>query len=571
VLVGAIERSRHPPVRAVLLLGFDEQHFPMRRAEDPLLGDLERDDLEQAGLEIGPSRQRQLLDERMLAYIALTRASERLWISYPRTASDGKPVEPSAYLQDVKDALPGLTEHRCGDPRLTRGIEGITRVTELAARMAKELRSRPRREKESDIAARSQWNAVYEIARQHDPWQHTLRQCLAGLAYRNEARLEAGIMERSLPSPLTASVSRLEKFAMCPFAHYANYTLGLEERAEAGLGHLDLGNICHAVLELFIKQLVDEKQRLDELEDDEIVERIDRIAAELKPRLADEMMLAEARNAYLFGRSRGHLRRVTQWQRDAARAGRYGPVDAERRFGYGDEDRVEITTPRGRKVRLHGYIDRVDVVELADSLGGMVIDYKTSRERKLNASEVYHGLAVQLVGYLLALQQAGQSLTGRQIRPVAAFYLPLLEGYERVAHPTESKDPADSFRLRGIMDMSALDGLDRNVQTSGKSSFMSASFTKTGEPHWYSDLARPEQFRALIAHVTRRMGQLADSLIDGNIAVRPYRLNKKMPCRWCAYRSVCRYESELQPANVLEPVRNLQDLLDRLAEDHPNA
>lgn len=571
VLVGAIERSRHPPVRAVLLLGFDEQHFPMRRAEDPLLGDVERDDLDRAGMEIGPSRQRQLLDERMLAYIAMTRAGERLWISYPRAADDGKPVEPSAYLQDLLAAVPGLRPQRCNDPRLTRSPEGISRLPELAERLARELRSRPKNEDEVEPAARAGWNSIYEAARLHDTWQHTLRMCLSGLAYRNQAKLEPGLMEKSVPAPFVASVSRLERFAACPFAHFAEHTLALEQRMEADLGALDLGNISHAVLEVFIAELARQNRRLGELDDDEVVDRIDRITAELAPQLGGDMMLAEARNAYLFDRSRDHLRRVTQWQRDAARSGRYYPVATEREFGYRPGEMVVITTPRGRRVELHGIIDRVDVVELADSYGAAVVDYKNARERRLDLARVYHGLTLQLVGYLLALREVGESLTGRKVQPVAAFYLPLLQGFKTVSHPSQATSPTEAYRFRGVLDLTALDGLDTSAASDRKSRYFSASLTKEGKPHQNSDLARPSEFRAMMAHVSRKMGELADSLLDGNVEVKPYRLNKASPCRWCPYMAVCRYEPDWQPPNTLAPLGKRADILERLTEEYPDA
>ena len=252
VLVGAIERSRHPAIRAALVLGFDEQHFPMKRREDALLGDAERETLAAAGTEIGPSRRRQIVEERMLAYVALTRASEHLWLSYPRTDAEGKPVEPSPYLQDLNRALPAVTIDRRDDPRTTRSTQSITNVPELAGRLATEMRSRPSLDDDTDVDARAQLNALYDAARCQEPWQQTLRRCLAGLTYRNDAQLDASQLARTLGDPFHTSVSRLERFAACPFAHYGAYVLGLQPRIEPDLVDVDLGNIAHAILEKFI-------------------------------------------------------------------------------------------------------------------------------------------------------------------------------------------------------------------------------------------------------------------------------------------------------------------------------
>ncbi len=571
ILVGAIERSRHPAIRAALILGFDEHHFPMKRSEDPLLGDAERDWLESAGVEIGPSRLRQLLDERMLAYIALTRASDRLWISYPRTGEDGKPVQPSPYLDEVLSALPGLEVARSGDPRAERSTAWLTRVGELGGRLAAEFRYRSAIDSEIAPDARAVWNALYDAARRREDWRQTLTRSLAGLKYRNAARLEPGMMAEGVGAPFLASVSRLERFAACPFAHFADYTLGLEPRVEARLAQVDLGTLCHAILEKFVDQLTQDKQCLADLEDDEIAERIDAIATRMIPLIANDMLLGEARNAYLFDRSRGHVQRVTRWQRDAARVGRYRPRAVEFPFGFSGHPAapLTLTTPGGRTILLRGVIDRVDVAELGDELLGAVIDYKRTTERKLDLTRVYHGLALQLVGYLLALKQVGESLTGRPIRPVAAFYLPLLEAYKPVPHPREEK--TTTFKWHGIADASVLNTLDNSITPGGEwSRFLSARLKKDGEPYAKSDLAGRGQLSALMDHVGRRMGELADALLDGDIEVKPYRLRRQTPCSWCLYRSVCRYEIETQPPRTLTPF-NRADVLKRVVEEQPDA
>jgi len=552
VMVGAIERSRHPPVRAALVLGFDHVHFPLRRSEDPLLGDQEREALEKMGRPIAPSRHRQILDERLLAYIALTRASERLWISYPRSEADGQPIEPSPFLEEVRAMLPGLHVEHLEDPRAEDTPRGLVGVGTLGARLAGEFRSRPVEPDQDKISRRAIWNGLYERARQCTEWHHSLRRALRGLAYTNRAELEADLVERAFPEPFIASVSRLEQFAQCPFAHYARDVLRLEPRVESELGPVDVGTLCHGILEKFIGRLVCEGVNLAELEDDQIAEGIDAAAREILPELADDLLLTEARNDYLADRSRRYMARVMRWQRDAARVGRFRPRAVEYPFGYSGVSAAPLTlrTPKGRKVLLRGRIDRVDIAELAGELAGVVIDYKATNDRRLDWAKVYHGLSLQLVAYLLALEQAGKSLTGRPIRPVAALYLPLWERFEKVPHPDHEKK--HTYRWRGIMDLSCAAALDRNIETDGKSEYLSARMTKDGRPYQNSDLTDRDTWKALLAHVGRRMGELADRLLDGDIEVKPYRLNRRMPCSYCPYRAVCRYEVETQWPRHLE-------------------
>ncbi len=569
VLVGAIERSRHPELRAALLLGFDEAHYPMRRAEDPLLGDAEREALRSADAEIGPSRGQMLIDERMLAYIALTRAGERLWISHPRQAPDGKPLLASAYLRDVLEAVPGLAVEHAPDAVASRDADWVSSLPQLAARLAGEFRYRPRLAEDADPAKRASWNALYETARRQEDWQPTLRRCLAGLRQVNLAALAPGLIEQAVRLLFTASVSRLECFAACAFRHYAEYWLHLEERVEAEANQIDLGKVCHAILEKLVDDLMRDNQRIADLQDDDITERVDQIVRTTLPSIAADVMLDDARSEFLLDRSRGHLARVTRWQRDFAARGKFRPAAVEFAFGFRGTSPVRLRTPKGREVLLRGRIDRVDVAELGDELLGLVVDYKRSHDRRLHLVEVYHGLALQLVGYLLALRQAGESLAGRRIRPIAALYLPLLEPYRTVTHPDQPS--ASAYRCRGVIDESALAVIDDSVQpgTAG-SSFIAARLKNDGQPYAAGDLAATAELSALIGHVEQRMGQLADDIIDGRVGIEPFRLHRHMPCSFCSYKAICRYEIETQPFRKLEGMKR-SDVLSRVLLDSQGA
>ena len=72
----------------------------------------------------------------------------------------------------------------------------------------------------------------------------TLRRSLSGLAYHNDAALSPAIVKRLFPERFETSVSRLERFAACPFAHFIEYTLKLEPRPEADMA--DVGDCAGA-------------------------------------------------------------------------------------------------------------------------------------------------------------------------------------------------------------------------------------------------------------------------------------------------------------------------------------
>ncbi len=552
VLVGAIERSRHPAVRAVLLLGFDESHYPIRRGEDPLLGDEEREALAAADAPIGPARRQSLLDERMLAYVALTRASERLWISHPRGDDDGRPLRPSMYLQDVLKALPGL-EVVPGDDDTGRPMPRAGgRLRPLVRQLAAELRDRPDLGEETWPDARAAWNRLYDALRSRDDRAAALKRGLAGLRKLEDEAVDAALLAKHLGKPFTTSISRLERFAACPFAHFAERTLNLRPRLSADLNVLELGSLCHAVLERFTAKLIADQIHIADLDDDAVNERIAAAAENLRDILGPDLLLEVPRNRFAFDRGREHLARLARWQRRAANAGTLRPLRTELAFGMGQPGvpGLELLTPRQRKVLLRGRIDRIDLASLGGETLAAVIDYKRTSERTLKLAEVFHGLSLQLIAYLLVIAQRGETLAGVPVRPAACLYLPLLQRIRPKDHPGD--DPGPPYRFRGLLEQGSLEAFDSQVSAGGASQYYSAKLKTRGEPHANSDLIQASRLEKLMAHVAKRMGELADRLLDGDVSVSPYRLNRRSPCGTCAFRAVCRFESGISRVSTLE-------------------
>src|SRR5690606_23672291 len=99
VMVGNVERSRQPDIRAALVLGAGDGGFPPAPAEDVIFTDAERQRLSAMDVELSPTSREQLLREQYLLYISLTRAGEYLWISYPAADGAGKEKAPSAVVR----------------------------------------------------------------------------------------------------------------------------------------------------------------------------------------------------------------------------------------------------------------------------------------------------------------------------------------------------------------------------------------------------------------------------------------------------------------------------------------
>ena len=167
------------------------------------------------------------------------------------------------------------------------------------------------------------------------------------------------------------------------------------------------------------------------------------------------------------------------------------------------------------------------------------------------------------------MSQRGETLAGRPIKPAGAFYVNLLNQYQSVEHPEDAGDSATEkspHRPRGILDFARSAALDHETQ-SGWSPSYAIYRNKSGAAGYIdkSDVADSDAFSALLRHTARRMGELADRLLDGEIAILPYRLKKFSPCSWCELKGLCRFEPGHTPVRVFEPMTR-SEVFRRLTE-----
>jgi ATP-dependent helicase/nuclease subunit B len=564
VLVGSIERTRHPDIKAAILLGFNDGIFPARIEENSILNDDDRSRLMDAGVRIGlPTRQR-LHDESMLVYIALTRASQELVITYARADEKHAALRPSPFVQDVLTACPGLTLAIVHDSVRDRSLWDLQTSADLRRRLTTEFRTRPSLAQDPS-PMRARWNQLYNQTRAvlaTDPV--TLLAC-SSLRENAPAALSRESVARLFPGTLHTSVSTLEIYAACPFKYFAEKVLRLAERAEAPLADIDVGKVHHTIMEELAKNMVDRNVGFGQLSSDELLSTLRFSCESAADRLKTEDGLSNARDAYVLRRSAAQLSRIVRAQQRACSSGAMRPKAAELSFGYAPElmglPALDLTTPQGHRVLLRGFIDRVDLVEAADELLGIVVDYKDTRNKTLQYTGVYHGLSLQLLAYLLVLAEQGATLAGRPIRPAGALYVSLGAHYEKVNHPECAEDRNTSqqgtFRPRGLLGAEHLEKMKIELEPGCWAPHYAIYRKQDGELGRLdtNDAAPQPSFDAMLQHTRRRMGELADGILDGHVQIRPYRLGSFSPCSWCRMTAVCRFESGLCDVEYLETLK----------------
>ncbi|MGI6668797.1 MAG: hypothetical protein ACOX4M_05090 [Acetivibrionales bacterium] len=80
--------------------------LPGTRGNEGLLSDIDRDSLENIGLELAGNSKSRCLEERFMVYMAFATPSRHLRLSYPVADRDGRALRPSHVISEVKRILP---------------------------------------------------------------------------------------------------------------------------------------------------------------------------------------------------------------------------------------------------------------------------------------------------------------------------------------------------------------------------------------------------------------------------------------------------------------------------------
>lgn len=550
VLVGSVERSRQPDLRAAIILGANDGLFPKTPREDALFLDEERALLETVGVQLGPGSRARLLHEDYLVYIALTRASERLLITYSRADESGRPRRPSLFVERVlatclgvvKTVLPaaGLPEPW---PERKGGL-----VPWLCRHLARIKEGAPQGAPRERLIAAYHWLLAHPQAgllSRSRAARGPRADPLEALAHRRrEAPLTRRLVDALYGDPVALSPSGLETFAACPFSFFAQFGLGLEERAAYRLGAAELGQVSHAVLSRFVQELKERQLDWGALTRDESDAMVQRIAGECVAEMAGDPGAARRADAFAIERLVRGVQAVAWALGEHARRGAFRPAAVELSFGTrGALPPLVLPLEDGRRAIVRGRIDRIDVAESSGKRYVRIIDYKSSRHG-FRLDGLVHGLDLQLALYLAALYRAASGELG-PVEPAGCLYQPVFDPLVSVDAPSEAGEAGWRKELKAdglILDDGVVPRLmDGEVQ--GASELVPLHFNKDGGLGKRSKVADPGRMSAFLEFALRRAGELAAAIARGEAGASPYELSETRPCAYCAYKPVCQFDA----------------------------
>ncbi|MBP5159862.1 MAG: PD-(D/E)XK nuclease family protein, partial [Lachnospiraceae bacterium] len=578
VIIGDIERTRLGNIKILFFLGVSDAKIPKKAAAGGVLSDADREFLGEHDFELAPTARQQSYLSEFYLYLNMTKPSEKLYLSFCALGGDGKPVKPSYVVERVKKLF-GKVE-----TRTAAGDAGKDGLYDAVLSSDGGLMSLSFAVSEDGIADHDVLHTLYEENKK----EHGEMLTRIFEAYSKDRSAEC-IDEKHARAlygdVVRGSITRLELYASCAFAHFARYGLELEERKLYEVGSRDIGTLYHGVLENFCRSLKRDGISWRKLEDDAKERYLAQSIEDTVSEYGNDILKSSAKNEYMTKMLERIMRRTVDTILKQIRAGSMEPAFFEEAFAQ-----------EGRYMKLTGKIDRMDVCERDGKLYLRIVDYKSGK-RSFDLSKLYFGLSLQLGIYMkegmkiaLEAREAARRAReakerGQEAAKKATEYVQAggegtqgaqesaqagVEGKQ--AGPVEGVPAGMYYYLIGdpIVDEKKADKRDEELKMTGLSNSMPEAIgVQDGEMTYENGhlrekavsavinvstdansildkkvVASTKDITALTAHLEEKMEQACEEILSGETGAVPYKYGGHTGCEYCDYSGICGFGDE---------------------------
>ncbi|MBA3927868.1 helicase-exonuclease AddAB subunit AddB [Listeria rustica] len=574
LIITDMDSSRLLNMKIIFAVGINDGVLPMKKTESGILSDEDREYLNQSGIAVRPSGKSMLSSEDFLAYRLFTLPSEHLFISFPNADENGKELSESNYIRRIETIFPEVKRGLyLSDPSLLSDSEQASYVSTPKSAIA--LLTAQMQYKKKGYPMSQVWWDVYTFFQTDVEWRSRALQILESLFYQNKAKnISEEVATTLFGENIHASVSRMERFYSCHFQHFAQHGLKLEERAHFKLQSVDIGEIFHGAMEWISAKLRENNLEWGQLSVEQCMELATLAMKYLAPKLQHEILLSTKRLEYIQYKLLNIIIRATRVLNEQAKISRFKPVGLEVDFGVkGEIPPLKLPLNGGRELILQGRIDRIDEAEQDERTFLRIIDYKSS-SHDLPMTEVYYGLALQMLTYLDIVVENSAKLIGKVTEPAGVLYFhmhnPLINADKELTETELEKELLKSFRMKGLVldDALAVSLMDTELEAGKTSSVIPTGLKKDGNFNAHSATATRAEFETMREYVRHQYTKAGNKIIDGEVAINPYKLKERTPCQLCAFRSVCQFDASLEN-NQYRKLENQsrEDILRKMREE----
>ena len=542
VTIGDRKRSRIGVVKHLFFLGMNEGFVPGGKKSSLLLSESERRTLKETyGIVLSDTEKEAVDTEEFYILLTLQKPTETLTISWCEEGEGGRKAAPSYVVNRIRRLFSErnniLANGDAADFFERIAVDGG--LSELMHNYAVASGRDPvttlSGEETADCRALYQWYFGGESG--ETPLSAELMDEAAD-GFAREQTIAPELAKALHPGGTVFSVSRMQSYAECPYRHFLEYDLGVEDRATYEPTQIEKGNVYHAMTEYVENRMAELAASGATVSEEMLASLVAEAEEHVKGDPANECFLGDGRSRYLLHSLAENLHFALPRMAKRQAKGTYRFAGAEEAF-----DR-----PLG-EYRLKGKIDRVEYAKDGDITYIKVVDFKSS-PRRFDAKAVADGMNLQLPIYLSEKERALRE-EGIKAVPAAGFYeffnrrpIEGLPGEESAKAVDESAKPLGFFALEDATAASEascaadryLRQLDTGV-TAGEYASEAVNLKVNSRGKMSGDGISESEMREVIDTADKVLLTEVGEIAGGSIGIVPYTPDA---CKYCDQAGVCR-------------------------------
>lgn len=538
MIIGTLDRTRLPRIKALFILGTNEGLIPKVEESMAIFSDMDKAALSEICKDKEGAKERfhdtlistALHASHFSVYTILTRASHKLYMSAALADEKGKLLRPSMVYYKIRKMFRNV-ERPIHKDFLGEVTKPLPTFEYVGSKLRDYIEGRPVEEDWRDIVS---WYHSVPL------WRDRLEGLMTYLFYTNQQHY---LDEKTTPllynEVLKTNISKLETFRNCACSYFMRYGIKAEERRILNWDSAKIGTLFHGALEQYPKEL----DLLNTTWTGATKQQIDHAVKSATAVVFQNFKMSqkeEGRLKYTTSKVEKMAKRAILALTEHLKNGEFVPKGYEINFSEGAElPPIQVDIDEQRKLLITGQIDRVDVYyKQGEESYIKVLDYKTGN-KNFSLLEVYYGLQLQLLLYLDAYLK-----WHKDYKPGGVFYFHINNPY--VAYKTgmtEEEIQVDNlkqFKLSGLVleEPEVIHALDKQ----GKGTTIPVSMNKDGSIKKGSSVATREQFSLLETHIVETIRNLGKQILEGKVSAQPYKLGDKHPCTYCKYTTICQFD-----------------------------
>lgn len=532
VLIGDIERSKTKEIKVLFLIGVNDGVIPKIIKDEGFLNDRDRKVLKENDVELAKDSVELLYENRFNIYKVLTIPTEKIYLSYSVADKEGKALRCSILLTQIKKIFPEIEEH-------DNVIDDKHDISTAEATLDCAIEEYRRYLDDDEIE--QEWKDIILWYKKNESLR--INRILRGAKFSNlPEKISTENIKKMYGKTLRTSVSRLEQYKRCPFSFHMKYGLKLNEEEKFEIRSLDTGNFMHEVIDDFFEMVEQKRLDIKLIDENQLKSIVYEIVNRKMGMNKNYIFRGSPKFIVLSRRLKKVVYQSIEYIVKQLKNSKFELYGHEVEFSEKAELKpMKIELDDKKQVVVTGKIDRVDIAKMNDDTFVRIIDYKSS-VKDIDLNQVVSGIQIQLLTYLdeIAEQENFQS--------AGILYFNLIDTIvkaDKNLSDEEIKQQLNKkFKMKGLIvaDIDIVKMMDTKLAPSTYSECIPVYLDKDGNiSRSKSSVLDREKFESLQKYTKHIISDISNEIFEGNIDIKPFYNNKKTPCDYCEYRSICNF------------------------------